>query len=110
MKFLLIVLSLAASISAQSLADVPFCAMSCAKQIISSGGGCPAGNVKCFCELPTITEMLSANGCLMTSCKGKLPATFDTMNKICGGAGATGFPKTVPAGATRMMAVHGPRE
>ncbi|QDS76640.1 hypothetical protein FKW77_008028 [Venturia effusa] len=112
MKLQLAILSLIVSISAQSvgLSDVPLCAASCAKQIIANKGTCGAADVKCFCELPAIGEMMATNGCIMTSCAGKVKATVDQMNKICGGASASGYPKAAPAGVTRRLSVHGPRE
>ncbi|TLD32569.1 hypothetical protein E2P81_ATG05545 [Venturia nashicola] len=94
MKFTIIIASLVAAVSAQSIPGLPQCGVSCMTTAATGAKGCGSNDSKCFCELPTIIEALKT--CIPKSCTtaADVKTTYDIANKSC--AGAKGFTPLTP--------------
>ncbi|KAG5804908.1 hypothetical protein H9Q71_010513 [Fusarium xylarioides] len=91
MKYSFAIAALATAVSAQSLADVPKCAIPCLDDAITSKTDCKTTDLTCVCK--NFDEIRSsATGCVITKCGSDvainevLPAT----EKLCSGGSGSG--------------------
>ncbi|KAF5714010.1 extracellular membrane CFEM domain-containing protein [Fusarium mundagurra] len=103
MKYSFAIAALATAVSAQSLADVPKCAIPCLDDAITSKTDCKTTDLTCVCK--SFDDVRSAaTSCVITKCGSDvainevLPAT----EKLCSSGGGSGSAEESKADTTKV--------
>ncbi|OTA86126.1 hypothetical protein M434DRAFT_376648 [Hypoxylon sp. CO27-5] len=94
MKYTVITVALAAISSAQSLSDIPQCAIPCINDARTSSTNCAADDYACICRNKDALTA-AATGCVLTSCGAEvatsqvLPAVNAFCNAVESGSGGS---------------------
>ncbi|TRX93204.1 hypothetical protein FHL15_005783 [Xylaria flabelliformis] len=102
MKYTVAALAFAAAVSAQSLSDVPACALPCIDDARTKDTTCGADDYKCICD--NITKLQTdATSCVLSACGADtaLNQVLPAVQKFCAavesGGGATSEPSSTPS-------------
>ncbi|KAI0196814.1 hypothetical protein EV127DRAFT_88918 [Xylaria flabelliformis] len=102
MKYTVAALALAAAVSAQSLSDIPACALPCIDDARTKDTTCGADDYKCICD--NINKLQTdATSCVLSSCGADtaLNQVLPAVQKFCAavesGGGATSEPSSTPS-------------
>ncbi|KAI1746098.1 hypothetical protein F4680DRAFT_10486 [Xylaria scruposa] len=101
MKYTVAALALAAAVSAQSITDIPACALPCIDDARTKNTNCSADDYKCICD--NIDKLqTAATSCVLTDCGADvaLNQVLPAVSKFCAavesGGGATSTPSSTP--------------
>ncbi|KAI1749696.1 hypothetical protein F4782DRAFT_533134 [Xylaria castorea] len=101
MKYTVAALALAVAVSAQSLSDIPACALPCIDDARTKDTTCGADDYKCICDNIN-TLQTDATTCVLSSCGADtaLNQVLPAVSKFCAavesGGGATSTPTSTP--------------
>ncbi|KJZ69066.1 hypothetical protein HIM_11535 [Hirsutella minnesotensis 3608] len=84
MKFTLVALVAAAAAQAQSLKDIPPCAIPCLEDSIKKTTSCSKTDLKCVCKSDNFEKIRNdCAGCVITACGDKAGEVLDKTTKLC---------------------------
>ncbi|KAI0551160.1 hypothetical protein F4679DRAFT_182902 [Xylaria curta] len=113
MKYTVAALALAAAVSAQSLSDIPACALPCIDDARTKETTCGADDYKCICD--NIDKLqTAATSCVLSSCGADtaLNQVLPAVQKFCAavesGGGATSEPSSTPTSEPSSTPTSGP--
>ncbi|KJZ72466.1 hypothetical protein HIM_08135 [Hirsutella minnesotensis 3608] len=83
MKFILLALLAAAAVQAQTLKDIPPCAIPCLEGSIKRKTSCSPRDLKCVCKSQNFNKIRNdAAGCIIHACGNRAGEVLDKTTKL----------------------------